>query len=148
MPHATATLQKDQGFSLVELLIVVGIIGVIAALTIPNFISTKQVARSSSALTSLRVIYSGEISYHSAKGSYQSLETLGANGFISDPSLRSGRKEGYDFALNLIDSNSRFEVHAMPLSAPSASQHYFLDASGVIRAETGTPADIDSSPIN
>ncbi len=148
MPNASSTLQEDQGFSLVELLIVVGIIGVIAAVAIPNFISSKQAARSSSAINSLRVIHSGETSYHSAKGSYQSLATLGTDGFINDPSLHGGNKEGYSFALTLLDNNSKFEVHATPLSAPSASQHYFVDTSGVIRHEPGAPADANSSPIN
>lgn len=147
MPHLN-NLTKESGFTLVELLMVVALIGLISALAIPNFIASQQAARTSSAITSLRVIYSAESSYHSAKGRYGSLETLGAAGFIGDPSLRSGRKEGYDFALSLIDNNGKFEVRATPQFAPSASQHFFIDSSGVIRARTGAAADASSSPIN
>ena len=63
--HTTTKTQNADGFSLIELLIVVAIILIIAAIAIPNLLRARMAANESSAVSSLRTINTGEITYQS-----------------------------------------------------------------------------------
>ncbi len=102
-------MRKPKGFSLIELLIVVAIILIIAAIAIPNLLRARMAANESSAVASLRTINTGEITYNSAYptvGYAAALTNLGGvapctpsstTACLIDSVLAAGTKSGYTF---------------------------------------------------
>lgn len=140
---------SQRGFSLVELLIVVAIIGIIAALTVPNYISSRRAAEAASAVSSLRLIHSSETSYRTVSGRYGDLTTLGNAGYIADPTLRSGMKSGYLFtATPDSDPTASYRAKALPATNSTNRRHYFVDTTGVLRFQMGAEATSASPAID
>lgn len=150
---ATSTSSSQRGFSLIELLIVIAIIGIIAAIAIPYLLQAKQSANSASAVASLRLIHSSEASYKAANSRYGSRVELSTARFITDPSLAAGLKSNYNFEATagdpvLGDATLYYQATATPANEPARWQHYFIDASGVVRVNMGAAATVSSSALN
>ena len=155
--------RKQDGFSLIELLIVVAIILVMAAIAVPNYLRSRMVANESSAAQSLRTINTAAVSYGSTypnNGFPPSLAVLGGatpctagpgNACLLDEVLAAGAKAGYNFQFTgdgLTPSVSYF-VSARPATLGISGQRMFCsDATSVIRFDpSGSGCTTSSSPI-
>jgi type IV pilus assembly protein PilA len=151
---------KQKGFSLIELLIVVAIILIIAAIAIPNLLRSKIAANQASAVGSLRTLNTSCIAYSTSYGQFPSALTnlgpIASGGTASSTSadlidsvLSAGTKSGYTFQYKAGGSNQSYTITAMPITAATTGQNaYFTDQSGVIRVDTsGAGATAANSPI-
>jgi prepilin-type N-terminal cleavage/methylation domain-containing protein len=146
--------KRQKGFSLIELLIVVAIILIIAAIAIPNLMRARMAANDSSAAASIHTIVVGEIGYLGAYPTvgYATLAQLGgaatpcipapANGCLIDNNLATNGggngKSGYTFALTpggTALTGWNYYVTAVPLSNVTGTKSYCAGDDGVVRAE-------------
>ncbi len=151
---------KQKGFSLIELLIVVAIILIIAAIAIPNLLRAKMAANEASAVGSLRTINTSCVAYSTSYGTFPTALTnlgpIAASGTASSTSadlidsvLSAGTKSGYTFAYSPANNNQTYTLTATPVAVGQTGQRmFFTDQSGVIRANvTGAGATAASTPI-
>lgn len=141
-----STMKSERGFSLIELLVVVGILMIISAIAIPGLRRARNNANAGSAIQSLRTLTTAQHLYERRFHQYATLAQLVPEGTI-DTHLGTGSKSGYSFALTLSSGNQEFECKATPLDDPTNLSHYFVDQTGVIRYNDGAPADASSDPI-
>jgi prepilin-type N-terminal cleavage/methylation domain-containing protein len=136
---------NQQGFSLIELLVVVVIIGIIAAIAIPSLLAARRSATESAAVSALRTISSAQATYQSSAGggtNYAPLTALGTEKLI-DSTLATGIKGGYTFTSSLSAPGIAYCVTAKPTDTTQAAvlRSYAIATDGVIRVNVGNKAD-------
>jgi len=140
--------RKEIGFTLVEIIVVVGIITTAAALGIPNLMRSRVNANEASAAASVRIIVTAAHNYRGFNPLFPAdLSALAsANPPYIDSVLGSGSKQGYNYVLT--GTNINFVVTAAPTDPGiTGNRYFFADETGLIRAATGGPADATSPAI-
>jgi len=140
-------MRGDKGFSLIELLLVVTVILIIAAIAVPNFLKSRLRANEASAVASLRVINTAAVTFsitYPDLGFPAQLTTLGGanpcsasstQACLIDDVLAQGTKSGYSFAWTGDGAvpSVTFVVTATPkVVGGSGQQMYCTDQTGVI----------------
>ncbi|MGB7590451.1 MAG: prepilin-type N-terminal cleavage/methylation domain-containing protein [Terriglobia bacterium] len=166
--------KSSRGFSLIELLIVVAIILIIAAIAIPNLLRSRIAANQASAVGSLRTLNTAEVTYSVTynTGYTATLGYLGPNGTANPVATAAGlidsvlagsaagtatattsSKSGYTFLYTpgATDTTGRYNTYsitATPITVgTTGTSYYYTDQSGVIRQNSTAVAGSSDSPL-
>lgn len=152
MSPKNLTRRAASGFSLIELLIVISIIGIIAAVAIPSLQSYLKQGREVGAIQSLKSIHNSQAKYNSLKNKYATLAELVEIGDLTDKSYATGKPVSQYIYSDSDVSVDSYCIHADRQSNGSGNRDFNIVEDGVVRyiesKAKGTVAKGEGTPIS
>ena len=131
-------MKENRGFSLFELLIVVGIILIISAIAIPSLLRYRKAANESRAVANLRIISTAQVTYQ-ASGNYGTIAGLQAEGLLDSRFLTANQPTGgYNYTITPTAPTTEYTAIAIPVSANTGRFGYYSGPDNVVRYSSGT----------
>ena len=146
-----AEFDRDRGITLIEMMIVVMLIAIIAAIIVPRLTESRMSANETSAISSLKAIATAQAQYRETDAEEDQVQDFAAtmmelsNSGLVDNVIGSGTKSGYTFALS--GATFDWQATATPASVSMGKRAFFIDLSGVVRYSTSGVPDANSPPV-
>jgi prepilin-type N-terminal cleavage/methylation domain-containing protein len=141
-------MKKENGFSLLELLIVVAIILIIATIGIPSLLRSRQAANESHAVANLRTLNTAEVQYISTHQLYGTLTDLANNGLLDN--RYTGGSAGYNYFVDLSANSLDYTAMAEAQAPNSGRYDYYTRPDYIIRYSTDpnrAPTGLSGEPV-
>jgi prepilin-type N-terminal cleavage/methylation domain-containing protein len=127
----TARLRAQAGFSLIELLIAITIIGIMAAVAVPGLLSYLKTGRETAAISTLKNIHNSESQFQAVRGRFGTLKELADNDLL-EKSYASGQPiNGYLYTDSDISPDT-YCVHADRVSDSTANRDFNISERGIV----------------
>jgi len=137
-------MKSNRGFTLIEMMIVVAIIAIIAAISVSNLLRSRIQTNEAAAIEDLSVIVSAQIGYHASHEIFADFDALTDTSegpaFLDSGWVEGRNKSGYVYSIQ-APGTANFSITADPIEPGSSGvRHFYTDASGVIRYNANAAA--------
>ena len=132
--------KSKKAFTLVELMIAVGIVILLFALSINSLIRSRMTANEAAAIRTLRTLHSAFVSYRAVNPGYpETIEDLGRTTppYIDRVLARTATRRGYIFRMADVVTENTFNISATPLDAFSGKRTFYIEELGEIYDQDG-----------